>query len=325
MRGIRDRKFGFGKAFTLRKAKDDEEWREMRRGGIGGSDVAPIMGMSPYRTALDVWLEKTGRSTEDVPESEAMYWGTVNEEAIARRFAEEHPDMQVTKVNQQLVSCESAIFLADLDRLVVCRDGSPAVLEAKTASAYKADEWKDGVPAYYLTQVQHYLMVTGWKTAYVAALIGGNSYHEYKIARDDDDISAIKAAELEFWNEFVAKNVMPEVVGGDLGTLAEMHGNPGEEYATPSDIAATDELIRVYQEAAADEKAAAARKKDAQAKLCSVIGDSKGIVTDVAKVTWSRSTSQRFDAGALKQESPETYEKYVRPCNRSSLRITEAR
>ena len=325
MIGIRNRSFGYGTRYTLRKAMDDEEWHDMRRGGIGGSDVAPIMGISPYRTALDVWLDKTGRSGDDAPGSEAMYWGTVNEEAIAKRFAEEHPDMQVTKVNQQLISCESAVFIADLDRLVVQKDGKPAVLEIKTASAFKDGEWKDGVPAYYLTQVQHYLMVTGWNKAYVAVLIGGNAYREYEVRRDEEDIAAIKAAELQFWNGFVLSNVMPEVVGGDLDTLAGMHPEPGEEYATPKDMAVTDELIRLYKEASEEEKAAALRKKDAQAKLCQLIGDAKGIVTDVAKVTWSRTVSQRFDAKAFRAEHEDLYSRYLAPQQRSSMRITEAR
>lgn len=322
---IRNAAFGYGTAFTTRKARDDEEWLMMRRRGIGGSDVAPIMGISPYRTALDVWLSKTGRDEGGSKQSEAMYWGTVNEAAIADRFAEEHPDMQVTRANMQLVSKESEVFLADLDRFVVQPDGTPAVLEIKTASAFKTDDWKHGTPAFYLTQVQHYLMVTGWSLAYVAVLFGGNQYKEYKVKRDEDDIAAIKHAELDFWTNYVLTDTMPEVVGSDCGTLADMHPDPSDDYVTPANYAEVDELIRQYQEAADAEKEASSRKKDAQAKLCQLIGDSKGMVTDIARVTWSRSESERFDAKAFQQANPDEYQKYCVPMRRSSMRITEAK
>lgn len=318
------RAFGFGTRFTPYKLSSDEEWREFRKNGIGGSDVAAIMGISPYRTALDVWLEKTGRKEPaDLSDNEAVYWGTVNEANVANRFAADHPEFEVSRVNATLVLNEDRVLMANLDRAVVDDSGEPAVLEIKTASAYKASEWADGVPDYYLTQVTHYLLVTGWRRAFVAVLIGGNDYREYEVKRDEQDIEAVKNACDTFWNDFVEKRVMPEVVGDDMPRLTSLHASHTDEFVTPDDCSEIDLLISDYKEALEREKAAQSQKRDAQAKLCKIIGDNKGLVTDVARVTWSRGESARFDGKRFKEEHPDEYEEYTSVVPRSTFRVTE--
>lgn len=320
------RRHGFGTRFDAVRCDSDEEWREFRRLGIGGSDVAPIMGISPYRTALDVWLEKTGRDQGEEPASEAMYWGTVNEAAIARRFAEDHPDLRVSRVNATLVSRELPWAHANLDRMVVGPGGEASVLEVKTASSWKADDWADGVPAYYLTQVTLYLMVTGWRRAHVAVLIGGNDYREYEVARDEEDVRAVRDACADFWDNYVRADVMPKVVGADAATLAGMHRDPDGEVVAPPDMAEADRLIAAYQDAAERERRARADRADAQAALCQAIGDHRGLVTDVARVTWSRTRSRKFDSKRFRADHPDEWDAYQTEYDRNGgLRITEVR
>lgn len=317
------RRFGFGVTFDGVKCDTDDEWSEFRRQGVGGSDVAAIMGLSPWRTPLQVWLQKTGRDGGDEPDSEAMYWGRVLEADVARRFAEGHPELMVRNVNATLVSRDSPWMHANLDRLVVTADGSPAVLEIKTASAYKADEWEDGVPPYYLTQVMWYLLVTGWHDAFVAVIIGGNRYREYQLIRDDDDVETVRAAATRFWDDFVKPGVMPQAVGADSGALAATYPG-GEDMVDAPDSAKADELVEAYRQAASDEADARARKADAAAALEQMAGDARGLITDLYRVTWSRGEASRFDSKRFAADHPDMAREYTSTSIRNGgIRIKE--
>lgn len=317
------KRYGFGTDFTPVKLETDEQWREFRKSGMGGSDIAPIMGISPYRTALDVWLEKTGRQEpEDISDVEAVYWGNANEAAIARRYAEDHHECRVRRVNATLVG-DRDWKRANLDRMVIEPDGGPSVLEVKTASAYKAGDWVDGVPAYYLTQVMWYLAVTGWDMAHVAVLIGGNDYREYDVERDEEDVRAVTEAATEFWEGFVLTNTMPEVVGADVQALAGVLPQASDELSVPEDVAGADRLIGEYLDAKARKAEAEEEMRDAQAKLCKVIGGGRGIETDVARVTWTRSETSRFDSKRFQEEHPDVYEQYKKTGITSRFSVKE--
>lgn len=318
------RKYGAGKQFdTVRfvGGDTDKAWRKYRTTGLGGSDIAAIMGISPYRTALDVWLEKTGRQLpEDISSNEAVYWGTVNEANVADRYARDHPKCKVMRINATLVGDEDW-KRANLDRMVIRPDGKPEVLEIKTASAYKASEWDAGVPAYYLTQVMWYLAITGWDMAHVAVLIGGNDYREYDVPRDEEDVKAVVNAASVFWNDYVQADVMPQVVGADVDSLASLMPQASDEYATPEDVDKAQHLIDLYMSASESAKQEKEVADDAKAKLCALIGDAKGIQTDTAQVTWNRGERRRFDSKRFRAECPELYDKYQTAGSFSQFRV----
>lgn len=276
--------------FTIRRFKGTDEevraqWLESRTHGLGGSDAATVLGANKYRTAADLWLEKTGRvETPDISGKDSVYWGNVLEDTVAKEFARRHPEMKVSKVNGQLVSKEHPFMLADIDRKLKLGK-STGLLEIKTAGGWRARDWEDGVPAYYLPQVVHYLCVTGFEFAWVAALIGGQRYVEYEVHADDEDKAALIEAEREFWEEYVAKGVMPQVESAPV----EMWSKPSE-YRTQ---ASTDLDVAIAQYVAArdDEKAAGGRKAYWGAKLREIIGDDSRGYEDEAqgiRVMWVR-------------------------------------
>lgn len=320
------KRYGMGERFdTVRfvGGDEDEAWREFRATGLGGSDIAAIMGISPYRTALDVWLEKTGRQApQDISNVEAVYWGTVNEAAVADRWARDHPECVVRRLNATLVGRSADWKRANLDRLVV-EGGRPSVLEIKTASAFKAEEWDGGVPPYYLTQVTWYLAITGWDMAHVAVLIGGNDYREFDVPRDEEDVRAVTEAATDFWDNYVVKGVMPQVVGADAPTLAGLIPQEADGLATPADMAEADLLIATYQMARERERVSKAQAEDAQAKLCAIIGGAKGIETDTAKVTWTRGERRRFDSKRFRAENAELYDQYQTTGSYSQFKVKE--
>lgn len=179
----------------------EQEWLELRRKGLGGSDVATAMGLSPWKSPMQLYLEKTGEIDPEPLTSEVVYWGTVLESVIADRFAELHPELTVEEPKQMLAHSDYPFMLANLDRVVITSDGKQGVLEVKTTSATQSDKWKDdNVPIHYVLQVQHYLAVTGYDFAYIACLIGGQNYVERYMERDEELIEQLIDKESEFWN-----------------------------------------------------------------------------------------------------------------------------
>ena len=148
------------------------QWVEARKNGIGGSDVASIMGLNKYSSPLSVWLIKTGREpSPDLSDNQAVEWGNRLEDVVADKFAEEHTELKVYRRNATMVSLERPWAFANLDRWVTDGHGNVGILEVKTVGMRRAADWDNGVPLYYLTQVTHYMSVTGYQYAWVAVLI----------------------------------------------------------------------------------------------------------------------------------------------------------
>ncbi|HIW77077.1 MULTISPECIES: YqaJ viral recombinase family protein [Gordonibacter] len=306
---------------------DDEvrqQWLARRKHGIGGSDSAAILGMSPYSTPLTVWLEKTGRiEPPDLSEKESVHWGNMLEDVVAREFASRHTDMKVRRKNAILVSKEHPFMFASVDRLVTDADGRTGVLEIKTAGAMREHDWDDGIPEYYLPQPTHYLAVTGYEFFCVAVLIGGQKYREFRVERDDEDISALIEAEKRFWR-MVEDDVMPATTCSEADTDALTHINcdPSDEYLDMLDDDAPQ--IRQISEVSEQIKRLEKEKRQLGNELKQMIGSAKGIQTPTMKITWVRSNKTSFDTKRFKQEKPDEYTKYVK-CNPSDggLRMSE--
>ena len=140
------------------------EWLKYRKQGIGGSDAGAVCGLNPYRTALQVYQDKTTNETEEI-DNEAMRQGREFEDYVARRFTEA-TGKKVRRANAMFYDEENPFMLADVDRMVV---GENAGLECKTASPYMEDKWKDGrIPLSYQIQCCHYMSVCNAKAWYIA-------------------------------------------------------------------------------------------------------------------------------------------------------------
>lgn len=313
-------------AFTLIKCEDNDEWRALRRKGVGGSDVASIMGLSPWRTVAQVWLEKTGRVIpEDISDRPYVAFGNIMEPVIGKWYRENHEGAIVRRVNAVCRSVYRPWAQASLDYEVFDPDLDEwGVLEIKTAR--DSHDWEDGIPAYYLTQVVHYLSVTVRKFCDVAVFFRDTC--EFKVIRyewDDEDVNSVIGAVDEFWHDFVEADVMPKVVGtsGEASDLAAFYGKSRGEYVTKTG-SEIDELISRYQDAAEREKVAKAEKTEVSTKLSAIIGEHRGLVTDVAKVTWVRSEYDKFDTKRLKEELPDVWAKYATRATRNGgIRVTD--
>lgn len=198
-----------GKLLISTKGMPQNTWLEYRRRGIGGSDAAAIVGMSPYATAYTVWADKTGRLTEK-DDSEAMRLGRDLEDYVASRFTEK-TGKKVRKKNAILQHDDHEFIIANIDREVI---GEKAGLECKTTSALNLKRFKNGAfPDQYYTQCVHYLAVTGWERWYLAVLALGVGFFVYVIERDEDEIKALEQAEADFWRNHILPDVPPPVDG----------------------------------------------------------------------------------------------------------------
>ncbi len=185
------------KILTTTENLSYEEWLEWRRKGIGGSDASIVCGVNRYKSPLELWLDKTGQISF-AEAGEAAYWGTQLEPFVKREFTK-RTGIEIREVKQLLQSEEHPFMLANLDGVCYDPNFGDCVFEAKTASAYKAQEWENTIPDEYMLQIQHYMAVTGYRATYIAVLIGGNSFKWKLIERDEELISVLTELERKFW------------------------------------------------------------------------------------------------------------------------------
>lgn len=187
-----------------------QEWLEDRRKGIGGSDVATVLGLNKYKSVYQLWLEKTGQIEVTSAQSEAAYWGNTLEEVVAEEFSK-RTGKKVRRRNRVFEHSKYPFLRANIDRDIV---GENAVLECKTANQYLANEWdEDEIPIQYICQVQHYMNVLNLDYVYFAVLIGGQKFIWKKMERDHELIDMITEKLVEFWTENVEKEIEPAIDG----------------------------------------------------------------------------------------------------------------
>jgi putative phage-type endonuclease len=172
----------------------DEQVAE-RFTGIGGSDAAPALGISPWKSPLELFLDKREKRV-GIGTLEAMRWGTLLEPVIRQEYS--NLTRRVVRMPEgTLRHPRHKFMLAHVDG--VTDDGR--IFEAKTARS--AEGWgrtgTDEVPHHYLVQVQHYMAVSGLSAADIAVLIGGSDFRIYEILADTELQGEIIEGEREFW------------------------------------------------------------------------------------------------------------------------------
>lgn len=184
------------------------EWLNARRNGITATDLPAIMGLNSYRTAIDVWTDKTMPPVDDDTFSEAAYWGTKLEEPVAQAWAERH-GVKIRRIG--LVHNQYRPWmLASLDRIVHgCSEGKCA-LEVKTRSLFVSEKWATDLPEDVRAQVMWQLIVTGLSHIHVAALIGGQRLVEHTVTWDDTLAGRLIEAAGLVWAA-VRANEMPDL------------------------------------------------------------------------------------------------------------------
>lgn len=293
-----------------------DEWLDARRAGIGGSDVGAIMGFNQYKSAYQVFLEKTGQYHEEI-DNEAVYFGNALEDFVAQEFAK-RTGKKVRRLNKMLVHPEHDFMLANLDRVVV---GERAVLECKTASEYVKEAWEgEEIPASYLCQVHHYLAVTGFEKAYIAVLVGGNKFIWKEIERDEEFIQILIEREKDFWKNHVLKDIAPPIDGSEATNELIKKMYPQDD-GTAIMLTKDDDVLLDAIDSISDEiKALEQQKKEYENRLKLKLENATEGHSQRHKVTYKTVVLNRVDSKRLKVEVPDIYEKFIKPS--SSRRLT---
>lgn len=290
---------------------DQIDWLKKRKTGIGGSDAAAVCGISPYRSPMEVWMDKTDRLPPQ-EENELFYWGHTLEPVIRDEFVR-RTGLTVYTIDKILRHTEFPFMLANLDGIVVDPVRGNCIFEAKTVSAFKAAQWHNGIPDDYMLQLQHYMAVTGYSGAYIASLTGGNEFAWQFIERDDMLISMLIDLESAFW-EYVVTDTQPPMDGSDASSrlLAQLY--PTVE--NKSSLALPDHalaIIQDYETAKAREKAYGVQKQLAENQLKELLEAHETGLLNGYTVKWSNVSANRFDSDTFRKEHSDLFLQYQKP------------
>lgn len=288
--------------------QDQARWLDERRRGIGGSDVAAILGLSPFKTALQVYQEKR-KEVEDWQGSDVTDWGRRLEVPIREWYAE-HTGRAVRLPDKILYNTKYPFMLATLDGYT----DDNRVVEIKTARSGKGwgDPGSSEIPDYYALQVQHYLIVTGFEVADVPVSIAGSPPKLYEVPADKELHEMIIEAEAAFWHRVETGNPPDPVTFADA--LRKYGGSKaqGLVIATESVLSTINDLRGVREEIASLE----AREEALKAAIIIAIGDAgSDLVDSLGNVlaTYRMGTGRKvFDHKTLEKQMPEIYKKYLK-------------
>ena len=310
------------------KGLDRDAWLEVGKSGIGSSDAAAAVGLNPYMSPLELWMEKTGRAStngEHVGFDDPRYWGTLLEPYVAIAY-QQKTDRRVRKVNAVLQHPAFPFMLANIDREVINSPGVQ-ILECKTAGEFGARLWRDGMPEYVQIQVQHQLAVTGKAAADVAVLLCGQQLEIFRIPRDEDVIARLIVLEARFW-EHVETDTPPPADGSESSARALRQLYPGG--GDTLDLSENHYLSQVLTELRALRNELDAKGRQAEAlkqALQEAMGDASRAVFATGEVTFKRAKDgTQLDTRRFTQDHPDIAARYTvtRPGSRRFVIVDEA-
>lgn len=292
-----------------------EDWLSVRKTGIGGSDAAAAVGLSPYMSPLELWMIKTGRDAnlaKPDPDNttDPVYWGTLLEPVVAASYTKQ-TGRRVRRINAVLRHPTITWMLANIDREVV---GAPdvSILECKTAGEFGARLWRDGVPEYVQLQVQHQLAVTGRHAADVAVLLCGQALEVHRVIRDDALIARLIELEAAFWH-YVETDTPPPADGSESADRALRCLYPGTggavDFSDDRTLSATfADLVTVRTEIESRQTIEAQLKQT----LAQAMGEADRAQFETGSVSYKRSKdSSGVDLKRLLADHPEFAPQYA--------------
>ena len=204
------------------------EWLDSRH-GIGGSDASAVIGLNPYKTNQELWLEKTGRIVPpDISDKDYVKYGHDAEPLLRELFALDHPEYKVEYFGDNMIRNEKYPWAhASLDGELTDQDGRKGILEIKTTNILQSmqrEKWNDRIPDNYYIQVLHYLLVTEYEFVELRAQLKSVwqgqvrlQTRDYHIEREDviEDIGLLKKEEEQFWQQVETDQkpplILPEI------------------------------------------------------------------------------------------------------------------
>jgi putative phage-type endonuclease len=302
---------------------------EMNRlGFIGGSDVAAILGVSPWKTPHELWLQKTGRAPREeiTPEQQKRFdrghrLEPVVLQMLVDRLQDEGHEVEVICTNKRYTDEAHPFMACEID-FELMLDGEHINGDCKTVHPFAAKKWgeegTDEVPIDYASQFMHGLGITGRRRCIVATLIGMDDLLIYFVDRDDETIEGIRGRVLEFWNECVLADMPPDPIDFDDCKAIYAKSNGGSIEATSEVRDAVFSLI----DAKAKIKSLEATEEELSYRITAFMQPNANLTFGGNVIaTWKNQDDTRVDQKLLKEDAPEIYDKYSRTKEIRVLRL----
>ena len=297
------------------KPKSHEEWLKAREEGIGASEVAAILGLSPWESPFSLWLKKT-KQVPPTEENDAMRRGHYLEDAVVQWWMHETGE-QVIKASAAdiiYVHPEYPFMRVTPDRIV---KGRKKLLEVKSTARHM----DEGIPDYYLAQCMYQMYVTGIRQEELIYIQGDLTFGRYIVEYDEEFAEFIAEKVKEFWNENILGGKEPDAISVEDLTKKIPRSTP--EKSIEADDDAIDQ-INVLREKKAMYDALGDEITMLQDSLKMYMSDSEAIVDGNGTVllTWkSGKDKTSFDSKRFAEENPDLYERYCKtvPGSRSFL------
>ena len=307
-----------------------DEWLDLRKTGIGGSDAGTILGVNPYSSPYALWADKTGLVENVFKGNAATEWGNRLERTVAEAFAEqsgcavvEWPVMLQGRNTWELANVD--FFIVEPSEVtpagqVTSVDSEPnnisAILECKTTGIVgkgNAKGWDNNqVPASYYWQGAHYSLITGISQVYFACLIGGQGIVVRSRDYTAECLAGLRDAETSFW-ELVEKKSPPEFTGADaeFEVLKSLY---------PSSTGTSVEVSEFIVDCLSEYRMAKQEAEEAEAAVKAIRIELEAAIADADEATWngqalytykSNKVGEQFDTKRFKEENPELWAQYV--------------
>lgn len=321
---------------TVRQEDDEDAWLKARTRGIGGSDIGAICGVSPFTSARQIYLNKTGQFTESMKPGaaaqERMHFGHLLEPIVADEFARrelvgEYSNLKLITVGATLQHKDYPWALANIDRLIINEAGEPwGILECKTTSEYMNEEWESGeILQSYIYQLNWYLWILGLERGCFACLVGGNKFYTYTVFRNDDLIynTLLPAAE-KFWNENVLALKEPEMQSTDTDFANQTYSDVVKNSELVMEDDTSNDLAETVFNCKAQIKELTKIMEEAQNKLKDRLKENEIGYTKDYTIKWSPRSQKRVDSDRLKKEYPEVYQDVLKTISFRAMSVKGA-
>jgi putative phage-type endonuclease len=267
-----------------------KEWLEKRRKAIGSSDAAAILGLSPWKSAMDIFLEKTGL-IEEQPDPQREFLldlGSQLEPVIAHLYEKQTARQLKGNGITFLLHREYPNLGASPDRFVV---GEARGVELKTENQFQ-DEFgepgTDQVPYHYLIQCAMCMAVTNLPVWDVALLHGGVAFDIYTIERDLELERDMIDQLCEWWDHHIIGKTPPDIDGGSGWKVYLRQKFPRDILPVMEADTETHGLINNLRVVKQILKEYVGIESELENRLKLVIGEHEGIAGQFGRITWKK-------------------------------------
>lgn len=286
-----------------------EEQKLQRQKGIGGSDIAAILGVSPYKTPVDVYLDKINpiENENNINIHSPLYWGNQHEKPILKAYEIETGN-EVSTI-KTVYDKENNFLFANVDGVT---KHHKVIVEAKTSALKKewGEEGTNQIPKHYLCQVAHYASILDADYVDIPVLFFGNNFCLYRYERNLELETIIKKRAIEFWQNNVMQHIAPEI--SNINDAKRLYG-----VGNGNSIIANQECLEaIYSLREIKEKESSLKKEKEENQIIvqKYLKENDSLLDFEANTiaTWNSFESNRFDTSAFKKEQPCLYKKYIK-------------